>query len=204
MKAKAKFLLVISFLTGIVPFIGGWGIFLTWLIGRYSNASDFQSLEMLGFMWMIFCVYVAIGGLILLLLYVVLNRRNLHKNMLITLLVILINIPSVAIVLDWQKSAAGMFFIKISNETGIPDLSCAVLSNNELIVAKRIDNHDSKVIYFKHYYDFITFEPYVNNEGLTLVLNYNGKEKNIPFSNLPYGNCKQIVIHEDFTITEES
>ena len=68
MKAKAKFLLVISFLTGIIPFIGGWGIFLTWLIGRYSNASDFQSLEMLGVMWMIFCVYVAIGGLILLLL----------------------------------------------------------------------------------------------------------------------------------------
>ncbi|MCT4582875.1 MAG: hypothetical protein N4A35_15795 [Flavobacteriales bacterium] len=201
---KAKILLKISFLTGAIPFLGGWGIFFTWLIGRYSNASDFYRLEMVGFMWMIICFYVAIGGLILLLLYVILNRRNLHKSMLITLLVILINIPSVAIVLDWQKSVAGMFFLKIRNETGIQDLHCSVLMNNELIVTQTIDNHDAEVLYLKHYYDFITFEPYQNNQGLTLTFNAEGKEKTIPFSSLPYGNCKQIVIHRDFTITKEN
>ena len=204
MKTQVNILLKLSFLTGAIPFIGGWGIFITWLLGRYLNASDFDNLEMIGFMWMIICFFVTIGGLVILLLYVLINRKNLHKSMIITLLVILINIPSVAIVLEWQKSVAGMFFIKISNETGIPDLSCTVLSNNELIVANTIDSNSSKVINIEHYYDFITFEPYENNEGLTLVFDYNGKEKSIPFSNLPYGNCKQIVINEDFTITEEN
>ena len=47
MNLNSEILLKISFLSGAIPFVGGWGIFLAWMLGRYLNASDFSELEML-------------------------------------------------------------------------------------------------------------------------------------------------------------
>ena len=200
MKTKGELLLKLSFLTGAIPLVGGWGIFLTWMLGRYLNASDFENLEPLGFMWMIICFFVAIGGLFLLLIYVVLNRNNLHKKMLIVLTVILINIPSVAIILDWQKRVAGREFLKIVNETGTGNLRCDILVGHELITSATIHHSDFKVLNFHLYNDFKTFSPYQDERDLILVISNSEKEKEIPFKELRYGRCKQIVINEDFTL----
>lgn len=193
MKTKANILLKLSFLSGAIPFIGGWGIFITWLLGRYLNASDFQSLEMLGFMWMIICFFVAIGGLLILLLYVLINRNNLHKSMLITLLVILINIPSVAIVLEWQKSVARLDFIKIYNNSGIENMRYAIISNNKIKTTAIIDNQKKKVISFKHNYTMFY-----------LALFFDKEVKLIDYSSLPYGSCKYLEIDKDLNIVNKT
>lgn len=205
MKLTNELLLKLSFLSGIIPLIGGWGIFLTWLLGRYLNASDFKKLEGIGFMWMIICFFVATAGLFLLLVYVIINRDNLHREMLIVLVVILINIPSVVIILSWQKSVSRMQFIKIINATGTGDLRCEILENEDiLITSKTIYESKSKVLNFYLYHAFATFRPYQGHRDLKLVISNLEKKNEIPFSKLNIGSCKHIVIDENLEIKREA
>jgi hypothetical protein len=76
---------------GRTAFIGGWAIFLGWLISRYFFAEDFIVLELIGFFWLLGFFVVGTFALFLLGAYVFINRRQLHREVLFTTLMLLIN-----------------------------------------------------------------------------------------------------------------
>jgi len=204
MKFKSEILLKISFLSGAIPFVGGWGIFLTWMLGRYLNASDFHDLEMLGFIWMFICFFVAIGGLFLLLIYVLINRKNLTRKVLIVLAVILVNIPSVYIVLEWQEHVDDYQFIKITNHSGVDDLIIEIMNDNKLLELTTLDDSDSEVLNYSHYDDLAGHEHYRYDTYKKVVITGSGISKEIPFSELDYGACKQLIIDKDFNLLNKN
>lgn len=203
MKYKSEILLKISFLTGLIPFVGGWGIFLTWMLGRYLNASDFQDLEGLGFIWMFLCFFIAIGGLMLLSVYTFINRKNLNRKMLFTLGMILINIPSVYVVLEWQEYVDDMQFIKITNQTREDRLKVEIISDTQLIETTSLNNSKSSVLSYCHYDDLMGHRHYRVDRNLKLVIKGPDINKAIPYSELGYGACKQLIINEDFNVNQK-
>lgn len=99
MKTKANILLKLSFLSGAIPFVGGWGIFILWIITKYLTHENYWYFEYLGFDWIIICFFVALFGLFLLAIYRAINGGLWNKKILYTLITILINIPAVFIII---------------------------------------------------------------------------------------------------------
>ena len=78
---------------------------------------------MVGFFWL------SLIALILLLAYILINRKNLHLKMLFTGLLILINIPSVLIILPLQGDIENKVFVKLSNESGLGNIELKLHGN---------------------------------------------------------------------------
>jgi len=156
MKFTKNTLLKISFLSGLIPLVGGVGIFLTWFFARYFYAIDLHNLERVGFSWMIICFFVALFGLFLLLVHVIIKRKNLNINMLYTLIMILINIPTVIGVVYLQEIADQNIYVKLTNNTNLDNVRFTFVSNQnkeggqafdskKVLPIKQLDNGESTV-----------------------------------------------------------
>jgi len=108
-QTKSKYLLKFGWLSGLIPLIGGWTIFFVWLICATLNIKEgINTLPFIGFYWIIICFFIAIAGLISLVLYSIINRNNLHLEISYALLVILVNIPCVFLIIYLFEQFGGM------------------------------------------------------------------------------------------------
>lgn len=200
METKNKILLKISWYIGLIAFTGGWAIFLTWSGGRYLGAVDFDRLEAIGFYWMLGFFWLCLIALVLLLAYVLINRNKLHLKMVYTLLIILINIPSVMIILQQQGDIENKVFVKLTN-LARPD-------HMELKLQGRFKSWDLGVLNQGSSIVFNYDPPYWNNDArlyqkpdtLHLILKQDAIFDTIYFPALRMGDCKHLIIDKKLKI----
>ena len=216
MNLKKDPLLKISFLTGLIPLVGGLGIFLTWFFARYFFAKDLNFLEPIGFFWMMGCFFVALFGLFLLLVHVIINRKKLKRNMLYSFLMITINIPTVFAVVHLQEKADRYIYIKITNNTQLDNVNFKLISNlknkdfiylgnQKVFPIGRLRKGESTVFYLTHedeiFYEFKNksknLELQLKSEELTKTLTF---EQGSPYN---YSSCYSITIDTNFRIIEK-
>jgi len=145
MEIKNKILLKISWYIGLIALIGGWAIFLIWTAGRYAGPWHFENLEIIGFFWMFGFFWLSFIALILLLVYILFNRKNLHLKMLYTGLLILINIPSVLIILPLQRDIENRVFVRLTNQSGLENTNIKLHGDLKTWSIGSINNNSSKV-----------------------------------------------------------
>ncbi len=202
MEIKNKILLKISWYIGLTAFIGGWTIYLTWSGGRYIGTWDFDGLEIIGYFWMVGFFWLSIIALILLFAYVVINRKNLHLKMLFTGLMILINIPSVLIILNLTLlgDISNKVFVKLTNESGLDNIEIKLSGNLKTWDLGELNQGSSKVFNYD--------PPYWNNDAifykkpdtLNLIITHKKNIDTVGFPTLGMGVCKHLILDENFKI----
>ena len=197
---KNKLLLKISWYIGLVAFVGGWTIFLIWTGGRYIGAWDLENLVILGFFWMGIFFWLSLIGLLILIAYVIINRRNLHLKMLLTGLMILINIPSVLIILPLQGDIESKVFVKLTNHTGIEIIEMQLHGNLKTWNIGSLDNGSSKVVNYDPPYWNNDARLYQKPDTLYMIIKHKDNIDTIGFPTLSMGECKQLVIDKNLKI----
>lgn len=203
MEHKNKILLKISWYIGLVAFTGGWLIFLSWVGGRYFAALDFIKLEFFGFFWMIAFFFLALIGLLLLAIYVVINRKNLHIKMLITALIILINIPSVLIIIRLYGNIEKKVFVKLTNQSELEFINIEIQGNVNSWIVGKIHNGDSKIFSYEPPYSIIDSRIYQETDSLNLIIRNEKGIDTIGFPKLRNGDCKHLLISKDLIIRDQ-
>jgi len=196
MPQKEKILLTISWYIGLTAFVGGWLIFLTWTACRYLFAFDFEQLEFIGFIWMIVFFWLCFLALGLLFIYVLINRKQLHKKMLYTTFIILINIPSVLYILDVHSRIINLVFVKLDNHSG-KEFNQLVLQGNKK--AWKLDGlSEGSTMIFHYDPDFLIADArsYSEPDSLKLIFHYHGKNDTLAFPEFDLGSCHTLVLDE--------
>jgi hypothetical protein len=173
---------------------------MTWSGGRYIGAWDFEDLEIIGFFWMVGFFWLSLIVLILLLAYILINRKNLHLKMLFTGLLILINIPSVLIILPLQGDIENKVFVKLSNESGLDDIELKLHGNLKEWNLGDLDQGSSMVFNYD--------PPYWNNDArlnqkpdsLNLIIIHNKDIDTVGFPTLRMGDCEQLILDKNLKI----
>lgn len=197
---KNKIFLSISWYIGLIAFLGGWTIFLVWAGGRYIGACDFRNFEIIGFFWMVAFFWLSLLALALLIVYVCMNRKYLHIKMLLTALIILINIPSVFIILSLQRDIENKVFIKLLNQTGIDNASFKLYGNLKTWNIGSITNGASKVFQYDPPYWNNDSRIYQKPDTLNLIIMHDGMNDTIGFPTVGMGECKQVLVDSNFKI----
>ena len=200
MEIKNKILLKISWYIGLIAFIGGWTIFLTWSGGRYIGAWDFEDLEIIGFFWMVGFFWLSLIALILLLAYILINRKNLHLKMLFIGLLILIDIPSVLIILTLQGHIENKVFVKLSNESGLDNIELKLHGNLKEWNLGDLDQGSSMVSNYAPPYWNNDARLYQKPDTLNLIITHNANIDTVGFPTLRMGECKQLILDENLKI----
>ena len=200
MEVKHKTLLKISWYIGLIALIGGWTIFLTWSGSRYIGAWDFDDLEIIGFFWMVAFFWLSLIALILLLAYVVINRKNLHLKMLFTGLIILINIPSVLIILPLQGDIENKVFVKLTNESGLDKIELKLHGNLKTWNLGTLNQGSSKVFNYEPPYWNLDTRLYQKPDTLYLIVKHITKIDTVGFPTLSMGDCKHLILDENLKI----
>jgi hypothetical protein len=197
MEIKNKILLKISWYIGLIAFIGGWTIFLTWSGGRYLGARDFEALEIIGFFWMVGFFWLSLIALILLLAYILINRKNLHLKMLFTGLLILINIPSILFIIPLQGDIENKVFVKLTNQSGLENIELKLHGNLKTWNLGKMNQGSSKVFNYDPPYWNNDARLYQQPDTLNLIVFHNTNIDTIGFPTLRMGECKQLILDEN-------
>ena len=200
MELKNKILLKISWYIGLIAFIGGWTIFLTWFGGRYIGAWDFEDLEIIGFFWMVGFFWLSLIAIIVLLAYILINRKNLHLKVLFTGLLILINIPSVLIILPLQGDIENKVFVKLSNESGLDNIELKLQGNLKEWNLGDLDKGSSMVFNYDPQYWNNDARLYQKPDSLNLIIIHNQEIDTVGFPTLRMGDCKQLILDKNLKI----
>jgi hypothetical protein len=187
----------------LVAFVGGWLIFLSWAGGRYFVALDFTKLEFMGFFWMIAFFFLALLGLLLLAIYVVINRKNLHLKMLFTALMILINIPSVLLIIRLHGNIEKKVFVKFTNQSELEDINIELRGNVKNFIVGKIHNGDSKIFSYEPPYSIIDSRIYQEADSLNLIIRSERIVDTIGFPKLRNGDCNHFIIGKDRMIRDQ-
>lgn len=197
---KNKILLKISWYIGLIAFIGGWTIFLTWSGGRYIGAWDFEDLEIIGFFWIVGFFWLSLIALILLLAYILFNRKNLHLKISYTGLLILINIPSVLIILHLQGDIENKVFVKLSNESGLDNIELKLHGNLKEWNLGDLDQGSSMVFNYDPPYWNNDARLYQKPDSLNLIIIHNVVIDTVGFPTLRMGDCRQLTLDKNLKI----
>lgn len=201
LKDKYRILFKISFLSGAIPFLGGWIIFLLWLAGRYLLAADFENLVILGFFWIMICFFVGCAGLLVLASYVIINRHQLHVRMLLALIVILINIPSVLLIIPWQGTVERKVFIRLSNETERNFSHLTLIGDTfDPVNIGALNKNESKIFNYEPTYIAYGERMYQAPDSLRMVISVNQIQDTSNFPTFNRGKCEHLVIDENLSI----
>ena len=200
MEIKHKILLKISWYIGLIAFIGGWTIFLIWSGGRYIGAWDFEDLEIIGFFWMVGFFWLFLLALILLLAYILINRKNLHLKMLFTGLLILINIPSILIILPLQGDIENKVFVRLSNESGLDNIELKLHGALKEWNLGDLDQGSSMVFNYDPPYWNNDARLYQKPDTLNLIITHNDNIDTVSFPILRMGECKQLILDKNLKI----
>jgi hypothetical protein len=190
---KFNFLFKTSLTIGLVALLGGWSIFFIWTGGRYIGAWDFEFLEIIGFFWIAGFFWLSLFALLLLIIYIVLNRKNLHLKMLYLAILILINVPSVFVIIPWQGAIDNKVFVKLTNESQLGDLELKLQGDQESWDLGILKSEGSKVINYDPPYPNIGGRLYQNPDTLILIIQNGQFIDSVGFPTLRMGACRQLV-----------
>jgi hypothetical protein len=199
MKIKNPILMIIFFLSGAIPLIGGLIIFFTWLLARYLFVYDFNDLEFIGIFWTMGSFFLAIAGLMLLLFYFAIYEYN--KYVLWTLMVILINIPALYCVGVWQADVEKKVFVKLYNQSSIDNLSLTLIGKNINFNLGTIDKNDSKVFSYNPPYSTGDGRHYQIEDTLRMIITNKQNVDTITFPKIKMGECKYLQLNNKLKIT---
>jgi hypothetical protein len=190
----SNYFLTIPRYIGLTAFVGGWLIFITWTISRYFFAFDFYQLEVVGFIWIIVFFWLCLFASVLLFIYIILNRKSLHRKMFYTALIILINIPSVLYILDAQSRIANLLFVKLHNESG-KEFEQMVLQGKQKSW-KIGDLAKGSSLVFHYDPDLMNADArfYATPDTLKLILKHRGKNDTLDFPEVDLGSCESILL----------
>ena len=197
---KNKILLQISLFIGTIAFVGGWAIFLIWTGGRYLSAKDFGDLETVGIFWIFSFFWLALMGVVLLTNYVYTNRKRLHLKMLLAGIALLINIPSVIIILYWQDKIEKKAFVKLKNESGFDFTQIQLQGGSVIDLSGKLHNGSSIVFNYEPKYVTNGNESYPTPQSLNLLISAQDKLYTIKFPSMMMGDCKRIIIDDGFKL----
>ncbi|MFZ4796282.1 MAG: hypothetical protein ACOYMA_02240 [Bacteroidia bacterium] len=200
MEYKDKILLKISWYIGLIAFVGGWSIFIIWTIGRYAFALDLKKLEGIGFFWTVSFFWLSLIALSLLISYVISNRNNLHLKMLFTVIVILINIPSVLIILLLQGKIQNKVFVKLINQSSLEKIEFKLQGKLTTWNFGSIEKGSSKVFNYDPPYWNNDARLYQKPDTLNLIITHDGTKDTIGFPTLRMGDCKQMILDKNLKI----
>jgi hypothetical protein len=189
-----NYFLIIPWFIGLTAFVGGWLIFITWTASRYFFAFDFDQLEVVGFIWILVFFWLCLSALGLLFLYILVNRKQLHKKMLYSALMILINIPSVLYILDAQSRISNLVFVKLHNESGKEFEQLILRGKNKSWKLEGLSQGSTMIFHYDP--DFITADPrfYATPDTLKLILKHRGKYDTLDFPEVDLGSCESIIL----------
>jgi hypothetical protein len=140
--------------------------------------------------------------LLLLAIYVVINRKNLHLKMLFTALMILINIPSVWIILPLQKDIEDKAFLKITNHTGLDNIEVSIENNSKIVGREILDDGDSEVFNYETPYLIYESDRYNENDTSSLIIRRDQIIDTIKFKALRKDECRRFIINKGLVINE--
>lgn len=202
-KFKNPILLKISGYIGLIAFIGGWLIFLSWAAARYLAAKDIEELEFIGIIWMILFFWLSLLALILLLVYVAKNQQKHHWKMLFTALMILINIPSVALIVVLFSTIENKSFINLSNQSEIEIMEVELNGNNNSWNIGKIRKGTSIIFNFEPFTFENNAQSYQLPDNFYLVIKHSGTQDTIQLPSFYGGDCKDVTIGQNLKIKNE-
>jgi hypothetical protein len=132
--------------------------------------------------------------------YVAINRKNIHIKMLLTGLLILINIPSVLIILPLQGDIENKVFVKLSNESGIDNIELKLHGNLKTWNLGELDKGSSKVFNYDPPYWNNDARLYQKPDTLNLIITHNASIDTVGFPTFRMGDCRQLILDEDLKI----
>jgi len=202
---KNKILYEIGLLFGLILLTVGLFIFLTWWSARAFFAIDLNTFEILGFLWILISIPIALIGLLLIIIFLFKNYPNNLKKSILGLLLILINIPVSYWVLDKQSDLDSRAYIKIYYK-GIFDLSEVTLKGKNF--EKKLGSLDcltSKVTYFYPKYINGCNDSYPETDTVVLILK---KQKNpmlikLTLPRIDKGECKKLYIDKEYKLIDK-
>lgn len=200
MEIRNKILLTISWYIGLIAFIGGWTIFLVWAGSRYAGAWNFEKLEIVGFLWMAAFFWLSLVALALLIIYILLNRKRLHVKMFFAGILILINIPSVLIILPLQRKIENKVFVKLINHSFLENADFKLYGNLKNWEIGNIDNNTFKVFNYDPPYLNYDARLYQKPDTLNLIITHDGIKDTIGFPTLKMGSCRELIIHHNLKL----
>lgn len=181
---------------GFTAFIGGWAIFLAWIISRYFFAADFIVLEFIGFFWLLGFFVIGTFALFLLGAYVFIKRRQLHREVLFTALMLLINLPSCFFILEWHYELNKMIFLKVLNQSGKGQLKLKLIGPNYSNTLGELDPEENKVFCYAPPFKIADARFYP--DSLQCIIKHGEKSDTIDFPWYSLGTCKTLVIGQSF------
>ena len=141
-----------------------------------------------------------IRNLLLLLIYVLINRKNLHLMMLYTGIIILINIPSVPIIILWHGNIENKVFVKLINQTKHKLTDITLYGNLKKWNIGELNNTSSKVINYDPPYRTNHARLYQKPDTLRLIFTHNEVVDTVGFPTISMGDCRQLIIDENLKI----
>lgn len=197
---KEKIMLSISWYIGLAAFVGGWLIFLTWTACRYFFAFDFDQLELVGFLWMVVFFWLCLLALGFLIIYVLLNRKQLHKKMLYSALMILINIPSVLFIVDAQSRISNFVFVKLDKQSGKEFEQLVLQGKYKSWKLGDLSEGSNLIFHFDPDFFIGDGRSFSEPDSLKLFLQHHGKKDTLDFPEIDLGSCQKLVLDEKLKI----
>lgn len=194
MSHRGKTMLKISWNIGLTAFVGGWLIFLTWTACRYLFAFDFFLFEIVGFWWMVVFTWLCLLALGLLFFYVLINRKYLHKKMLYSALMILINIPSVLYILDAQSRISNLVFVKLDNHSGKEFEQLILKGKYKLWKLEGLSEGSTMIFHYDPDFFIADARSYSEPDSLKLIFQYHEKNDTLDFPEIDLGSCHTLVL----------
>ena len=115
-------------------------------------------------------------------------------------LMILINIPSVLIILPLQGDIENKVFVKLTNESGLDNIELKLHGNIKTWDLGDINQGSSKVIHYDPPYWNADARLYQKPDTLSLIIKHNTNFDTIGFPTLRMGDCKHLILDEKLKI----
>jgi hypothetical protein len=190
----------ISRKTGKTLLYGGWLIFILWFSGRYLIAYDLEIFVFIGFLWVYFGFWAGILCLILLFIYSIININKLHLSIISTFIIVLLNIPSLLLILKLERKIEKKVFVKFENKSEIDNLQLNFIREKTKKNLGELDVNESTIFAFEPKYKIEDARIYQENEDIFIEVIYMNKRNMIEFPELPIGTCYKICLNEKFEL----
>lgn len=204
-KIKYPHLLTISSSIGLLGLIVGWLLFLSWSTGRYWAAIDLGVLERIGILWIFCYVWLFLLALIFLIVYIFNNRRHekLYSKMFFTAVMVLINIPSIVIILLLFSKIKNKAFLKFSNQSNIELIELEIIGNGKSWNVAEIKKGSSEVYNFEPYSLIYSLNSNDDEGYFYLIVKHAGHQDTLELPDIHGGRCEEVIIDKNFEIKEK-
>jgi hypothetical protein len=201
---KNKILYIIGILCGLVPLIVGLFIFFTWWTARSLYAIDLRDFESFGFLWLMTSAFIATCGLIIIGYSLADNYPKYLLNHIWGFIIILINIPTVYLIIEKQSDLETRAYLKIYNKTKQDNVEISLKGSDfEKKLGTFSDNETLVDYYFPKYIDERGNDSYPTIDQVTLIVKGKFKTHYFTLPSIDKGQCSKLYIDKDFKLLDK-